>query len=132
MKKILFVLAICLAAGCTSKEKQAQAGAQNFLDAFLANDYNKAAEFCTDDFKIDFDKVLEDFKDLDTNVRALLISECSQYKAEIGAAQSINGTDTFSVNYKIVPVAADENAADKGFLSSSLKVVDGKVYRLGE
>ena len=132
MKKILFILAVCLLAGCTGNEKQAQQCAQQFLDAFLANDYDKAAEFCTNDFQIDFEKVVANFRTLDTNVRALLVSECSQYKAEILSAQSINGTDTFKVDYRIVKAQADTASANNGFIESSLKVVDGKVYQLGE
>lgn len=132
MKKILFILAVCLLAGCTGNEKQAHQGAQQFLDAFLANDYDKAAEFCTNDFQIDFEKVVANFRTLDTNVRALLVSECSQYKAEILSAQSINGTDTFKVDYRIVKAQADTASANNGFIESSLKVVDGKVYQLGE
>ena len=131
MKKIFLALAVCLAAGCTSKEEIAQAGAQNFLDAFLANDYEKAAGFCTDDFKVNFDRVTEDFRNLDTNVRALLVSECSQYTAKVVAAQNLNGSDTFKVGYKIIKAQASWDSIDN-FITNTLTVVEGKVSRLGE
>ena len=131
MKKTLFALAICILAGCTNKEKLAMEGAGNFLDAFLANDYNRAAECCTDGLKPEMIKAFEGFQQLDSNVRVLLVSECSQYKVEIGAVEKINDSDTFQVNYRIVKVEA-EPQADDTFISSSLKVVDGKVFMLGE
>ncbi len=131
MKKILAVLAICAIAGCTNKEEQALAGAENFLDAFLANDYAKAAECCTDDLKVELDKVLTDFRQLDSNVRALLVSECSQYRAEVGPVERIGDSDTLKVNYIIVKGESDAQGVGDA-ITNSLMVVDGKILKIGE
>ncbi len=131
MRKIFFALAICTLAGCTNKEKLAMEGAGNFLDAFLANDYNRAAECCTDEFRPEILKELESFRQLDSNVKALMVSECSQYKAEIDAVENIDDSDTFKVNYRIIKAVA-EPQANGAFISGSLKVVDGKIFMLGE
>ena len=131
MKKILAVLAICALAGCTNKEEQALAGAENFLDAFLANDYAKAAECCTDDLKVELDKVLTDFRQLDSNVRALLVSECSQYRAEVGPVERIGDSDTIKVNYRIIKGESDTQVTEN-VIASSLKVLDGKIMEIGE
>lgn len=132
MKKTLVALALCLmVAGCTNKEKQAQDCAGNFLDAFLSNDYDAAAECCSEDFREEFLKTTSGFKDLDSNIRALLISECSKFKAEIVAAKRIEDSDTVVVDYRIVR-DKDSLAFQKGAINGSLVVLDGKVKRLGK
>lgn len=131
MKKVLAVLAICAIAGCTNKEEQALAGAENFLDAYLANDYIKAAECCTGDLKAELDNVLADFRQLDSNVRALLVSECSQYRAEVGPVERIGDSDTIKVNYRIIKGESDTQVLDN-VITSSLKILDGKIMEIGE
>lgn len=131
MKKIFLALAVYMAVGCTSKEEIAQIGAQNFLDAYLANDYEKAAGFCTDEFKLEFEQVIADFRTLDTNIRALLVTECSKYAAKVVAAECINGSDTFKVGYKIVKSQPTGDSIDNCF-TNTLTVIEGKVNRLGE
>ena len=131
MKKVLAVLAICAIAGCTNKEEQALAGAENFLDAYLANDYIKAAECCTGDLKAELDNVLADFRQLDSNVRALLVSECSQYRAEVGPVERIGDSDTIKVNYRIIKGESDTQVMEN-VITSSLKVLDGKILKIGE
>jgi hypothetical protein len=131
MKKVLAVLAICAIAGCTNKEEQALAGAENFLDAYLANDYIKAAECCTGDLKAELDNVLADFRQLDSNVRALLVSECSQYRAEVGPVERIGDSDTIKVNYRIIKGESDTQVTEN-VITSSLKVLDGKILKIGE
>ena len=131
MKKVLAVLAICAIAGCTNKEEQALAGAENFLDAYLANDYIKAAECCTGDLKAELDNVLADFRQLDSNVMALLVSECSQYRAEVGPVERIGDSDTIKVNYRIIKGESDTQVTEN-VITSSLKVLDGKILKIGE
>lgn len=130
MKKILMALALCTAVSCTSKSDRAQQGAQNFLDAFLANDYNAAADCCTDGFQVDFNSVTESFKNLDEPIRAILSAECAGYKAEISSVERVAKSDTFIVNYSIVPVVLDSTKMKKGTINSTLVVVDGKVDKL--
>lgn len=123
MRKILFILAICSLAGCTNKEERAVESAGVFLDAFLANDYQKAAGCCSDTLKVEVDKAFERFRQLDTNIRALLVNECQQYRTEIGAAERIGDSDTIKVNYKIIKDSS---------ISGYLKVLEGKILSIGE
>ena len=132
MKKILAILAAGLIAGCTDVEKVASDNAQNFLDAFLANDYDKAAMMCTDGFKEDFNKVVKDFRELDTNVRALLVNECQQYRAQINSVERVNTSDTFKVEYRIVKAAQDSLSVETEYIDSNLTLVGDKVSGLGE
>lgn len=120
-----------MAAGCTNKEQQAQKGAQMFLDAFLNNEYDKAAVFCTDDIKEELNRAFEDFKNLDSNMRTLLVNECAQYKVEISSVARINESDSFKVEYKIVKATADSLASESGCIESNLTLVEGKVSRIG-
>lgn len=132
MKKISIALVACLAisAGCTNRQVQAEVSAQGFLDAFLANDYDKALQMCSEDFKGHFSKAVSGFRDLDSDIQKLLFEQCALYKAQVVASERINGSDTFKVNYKIVKAAADSAIFETGVINSSLLVVDDKVCSL--
>ncbi len=132
MKKLLLVVAVTLAVGCANKTNQAQECAQQFLDAFLANEYDAAAKMCSDDFQVNFAKATEDYRNLSDDIKTLLVEQCSSYKAVITSVERVNSSDTFVVNYNIVKPAVDSAAFEKGIISSSLKVVDGKVHQLNK
>lgn len=132
MKKTLVALALCLSAvGCTNKEKQAQACASDFLDSFLSNEYDVAAEYCSPGLKEEFLKTTAGFRNLDSNVRALLVSECSKFRAEIVSAGKKEGTDTVFVDYRIIR-DKDSVSFERGAITGTLTVVDGKIDRLGK
>ena len=132
MKKLLLLLAVCVLSGCANKAQQAQDSAQGFLDAFLANDFNAAAAFCSDDFKVEFGKAMEDFEKLDDSVKAMVMEQCSQLEMKIRSVERVNESDTFIVSYNIVKCAADSAGAEalQELVSSELKVVGGKVVSL--
>lgn len=132
MKKLLLAVAVTLAVGCTDKTNQAQESAQQFLDAFLANDYDAAAKLCSEDFKVDFAKATEDFRNLGDDIKAIVAQQCSSYKAVVTSVERVNSSDTFVVNYNIVKPAVDSTAFEKGIISSSLKIVEGKVQQLNK
>lgn len=119
MKKILVVFAAFLAAGCVGREEKAQDSALQFLDAFLHNDYERAAGCCADPLKENLIQATSRFNDLDSNVRALLVKECSKYEAEIISAGRVGKSDTVLVDYKI------------GDVEGTLSVLDDKIIRLG-
>ncbi len=119
MKKILVVFAAFLAAGCVSKEEKAQAAALQFLDAFLANDYEMAAGCCAEPLRQDLIVATAKFNELDSNVRALLVEECSKYEAEITGAARVGKSDTVCVEYRI------------GYIEGTLSVMGDKIIRLG-
>lgn len=77
---------------------------------------------------------MEDFSKLDDSVKILLKEQCSQLKAEVVSVERVNESDTFSVNYNIVRVCPDSSgvAAEQGLITSTLKVVDGKVASLNK
>lgn len=130
MKRIFMALALCVAVSCTNKSEVAQNGAQSFLDAFLANDFNTAAACCTEGFQEEFNAATESYRNLDGPIKALLQEECSRYKAEITSVRRVNESDTFLVNYNIVHIAADSLQMKKGAINSTLVVVEGKVDKI--
>lgn len=134
MKKLLIGLAVCILAGCANKTQQAQESAQGFLDAFLTNDFEKAALFCSEEFNDDFSQATEDFNKLDDSVKNMLKEQCSQLQAIISSVQRVNESDTFIVSYNIVKCVADStgDVAEQEFIVSELKLVDGKVVSLNK
>ena len=118
------------AAGCTNIEKQAQVSANGFLDAFLSNEYEKAAEYCTEEIKGELARATADFKTLEPSIKELLVSECSKYGAEVTGVARINKSDTVEVSYRIFK-KTDSLSFEKGSVTGTLNVVDGKISRLG-
>ena len=129
-RNIVAAAFVLLAAGCTNMEKQAEASANGFLDAFLSNEYDKAAEYCSQEVKSELDKATADFKTLEPSIKELLVSECSKYGAEVTGATRINKSDTVEVSYRIYK-KADSLSFEKGTVTGTLHVVDGKISRLG-
>ncbi len=133
MKKLFLAVAVILAVGCTNKANQAQECAQQFLDAFLANEYETAAKYCAPDFQVDFNRAMEDFNKLSDDIKVMIAQQCGNLEAVVTSVERVNSSDTFVVNYNIVKPAADStNAIEKGVISSSLRVVGGKVQQLNK
>ena len=134
MKKLLLAVAVTLAAGsCTGKADKVQECAQHFLDAFLANEYDQAAKYCTQEFEVEFSKAVEDYRNLSDDIRSMIVAQCSNLKAVITSVERVNSSDTFVVNYNIIKAAADTAAAyEEGVITSALKIVDGKVQQLNK
>ena len=130
IRNALAIACILLAAGCTDKEKQAETTAAGFLEAFLSNEYDKAAEYCSEDLRGEFLKATADFNSLEPSIKELLVEECNKYGAEIAGTARINKSDTVEVNYKIYR-KADSLSFEKGTITGKLQVVDGKVTTLG-
>lgn len=133
MKKLLLVIAATLAIGCSNKTNQAQECAQQFLDAFLANEYDVAAKYCEPEFEKEFSKALDDYRNLSDEIKNMVVTQCSRLKAVVTSVERVNSSDTFVVNYNIVRTAADTTAAfEEGVITSTLRVVDGKVQKLNK
>lgn len=131
MKKIFLALALCAAVSCSNKANQAQECAQNFLDAFLANDFETAVESCSENFRPGFSATIDNFRNLDESIKEIIRSECAKYRAEITSVERINESDTFQVAYTIVKVQPDTLSKIKeGAINSTLMVVGGKVEQL--
>lgn len=133
MKKGLFILAMCVLAGCANKEEQAQMAAGAFLEAFIANDFQAATQMCSENFKEEFEKSVSDFENLPDQVKQMLKEQCSQVKYEIVSVARIEKSDTFVVNYNIARVQEDTSSFQmQPLASSTLKIVGGKVDRLNK
>lgn len=132
MKKALFIFAICVLAGCASKGDKAQKVAEQFLDAYISNDFAAATEMCSDSFKELFSKTVKDFESLDPQVKEMLKEQCAQLKYEISLVERVNKSDTFNISYNIIRVLPDSSSFRDSVMASTLKVVDGKVARLNK
>ena len=87
---------------------------------------------CSEDFKEEFAKATEDYRNLRDDIKSIITQQCSSYRAVVTSVERVNSSDTFVVNYNIVKPAADSTAFEKGIISSSLKVVEGKVQQLNK
>ena len=132
MKKALFIFAICVLAGCASKADKAQKVAEQFLDAYISNDFTAATEMCSDGFKELFGKTVKDFESLDPQIKEMLKEQCAQLKYEISLVERVNKSDTFNISYNIIRVLPDSSSFRDSVMASTLKVVDGKVARLNK
>lgn len=133
MKKVLFIFAMCVLAGCSNKANKAQKAAEEFLDAFLQNDYKRATGLCSVQFQQEFGKSITDFESLNDPVKEMIKEQCAQLKYEITSVERINKSDTFNVNYNILKALPDSSSlSDKHMFSSTLKVVNGEIIQLNK
>lgn len=133
MKKLLLGIAVTFAVGCTNKTNQAQDCAQQFLDAFLANEYEIAAKHCSPEFEQEFSKAVDDYRNLSDDIKNMVVTQCSKLKAVVTSVERVNSSDTFVVNYNIIKAAADSAAVfEEGVITSTLRIVDGKVQKLNK
>ena len=133
MKKVLFILALCVMAGCSNKANKAQKAAEEFLDAFLQNDYKTATQLCSEQFGQEFEKSITDFENLNNPIKEMIKEHCAQLKYEIISVERINKSDTFNVNYNILKSLPDSSSlSDKQMFSSTLKVMGGEIIQLNK
>ena len=130
-KRYIIAAAVLLAAGCTNKEKLAETTANGFLEAYLANEYEKAAEFCNEELGSKFMEATADFSSLDPSVRELIVAECEKYGAEVTGVMQVNKSDTVEVQYQIYK-KADSLSFERGKVTGYLKIVGGKITKLGQ
>lgn len=131
MKKVFSILAVCLLASCADKASQAQGCADKFLDAFLKNDLEGAAQLCSESFKPEFSRSVEDFRNLPQQVKEMVQEQCSALEYEISLVERINKSDTFIVEYNIRRAEPDTAAfRQQELVESALRIVDGKVDAL--
>ena len=132
MKKLLFIFAICILAGCANKADKAQKAAEQFLDAYITNDFTAATELCSEDFKELFGKTIKDFESLDPQIKEMLKEQCAQLKYEISLVERVGKSDTFNVNYNILKNTTDSSSFQYPLITITLKIVGGKVARLNK
>ena len=131
MKKAFSILALCLLAGCANKADQAQNCAGKFLGAFLGNDFDGATQLCSESFKPEFGKTMDNFRNLNSQVKEMIQEQCSQLKYEITSVQRVNKSDTFMVEYNIRRVEPDTAAfRQQELVTGTLRVVGGKIDAL--
>lgn len=131
MKRVFSILALCILAGCADKAGQAQGCADKFLDSYLKNDFEGAAQQCSDGFRQEFNKTIEDFRNLSPQVKEMLQEQCSKLEYGITSVQRVNKSDTFIVEYNIQVAEPDSTAfRQQELVSSTLRVVGGKVDAL--
>ena len=131
MKKVFSILALCLLAGCADKAGQAQDCAEKFLGSYLKNDFEGAAQLCSEGFKPEFSMAIEDFKTLSPQIKEMLQEQCGLLKYEITGVQRVNKSDTFIVDYNICRSEPDTSAFKQlELVKSTLMVVGGKVDAL--
>lgn len=133
MKKVLFIFAMCVLAGCANKADKAQNTAEEFLDAFLQNDYKRATQLCSSEFQQVFGETIKDFENLQDPVKEMIKEHCAQLKYEITSVERVNKSDTFNVNYDIVKALPDSSSLTSfQVFSSTMQIVKGEVAKLNK
>ena len=133
MKKVLFIFAMCVLAGCANKDDNAQKAAEEFLGAFLQNDFKKASQLCSDEFQQEFGRTIKDFENLDNSAKQMITDYCAQLKYEITLVERINKSDTFNVQYNIVKALPDSSSIpSQQMFSTSMQIVKDKIAKLNK
>jgi len=129
MKKVGFLvfmlMTLVLVSSCGNKTDEAKMQAVEFLDAYFKVDYARAAEYCTDELKVEIIKAFQQIESLESGVKESVIQNTSQAKAEITSVDTESKRDTVLVNYKVI-LPSFPNGIDNRL---SL-VKEGKVWKI--
>ena len=133
MRKIIVIFILSLFFGCSQKENKAESCANGFLKAFIENDYAKAAEFCNADIASKFIDAAEQFNNLDSTTRAVLVKMGEDLSYEIKSVERREKTDSVKVTYhllKVVKGSATEQQSNERLKSGTLVIVNGIIEEM--
>ena len=122
-KFLLFAVATALLAACNRGPKPEEI-AQEFLNSYLATDYEKAASYCTPALSQDLLQALEEAEALNDEIKEKIKQHTPNYKAQINSIEITKSKDTVIIAYSIVNgTATDSLTAAKQIITSSLSVI---------
>lgn len=119
MKKIkiiipfLISIPLFLLAGCSNGEKP-QKNATEFLEAYFATDYTKAASYCTPELAEDFTQAVKELEELSPEVKELMKRHTRNYAPKILSVEEPKGKDTVIVSYSIIKRAEADSISTGG------------------
>lgn len=108
-------------AGCSSQKPEKVA--EDFLNAYFAAEYEKAAEYCTPELGNDLMSALEQTQALDEAIRANIQKYTKFYKPQVVKTQQPSKKDSVIVNYIVINTAADSLSASRQVKESRVHIV---------
>ncbi len=119
MKKIKIIITFLISiplfilAGCSSGEKP-QKSATDFLEAYFATDYAKAASFCTPELAEEFTQAVKELDELSPEVKELMKRHTGNYTPKILSVEEPKGKDTVIISYSIIKRAEADSISTGG------------------
>ncbi len=95
------ILAATMFTSCNSGPKP-EAIAEEFLNAYLSTDYEKAASFCSPTLSQDLMKALEQAEALNEEIKAKIKKHTPNFKPQIDSLSRNKSKDTVKVYYSII------------------------------
>ncbi|MFA6677556.1 MAG: hypothetical protein WCS34_08225 [Bacteroidales bacterium] len=125
MKKFIVILVSAACAGlllvsCNDNRTKASDVSLDFLNAYFSTDYNKAASFCDDSLSSKLLEACQNFENLDSTIKADIISSSKNIKFSINSSKKINDSlmevsyqaeitsDTAPIESKMILKKSDE------------------------
>jgi hypothetical protein len=130
MRKIVIAAGCFMAAAtllttsCKSDAEKPENVATDFLTAYLAADFNKAAGFCTDQLSGELKEAVKEIENLDEPLKKQIQASTAAFAPQIGEIEKLGKGDTLIVNYSVVSKGIDSTSnivAD--VIKSSLMIV---------
>ena len=101
-KITLFVIVLFFATSCSNRAEEINATADAFLKAYFNNNFDEAANLCTDKLKGLVLEVSADFEKLEPSVKDAVMAKTVLITTEIVSINEGESKDTISLNYKII------------------------------
>lgn len=117
-------LATFLTMSCKSDVQKPENVATDFLTAYLAADFNKAAGFCTNKLSEELKEAVKEIENLDEPLKKQIQASTAAFAPQINDIEKLGKGDTLIVNYSVVSKGIDSTSnivAD--VIKSSLTVV---------
>ncbi|MEG0517373.1 MAG: hypothetical protein RR555_00710 [Bacteroidales bacterium] len=130
MKKILtaagcfMAVATLLTISCKPAGEKPENVATDFLTAYLAADFNKAAGFCTNQLSGELKEAVKEIENLDEPLKKQIQASTATFAPQIDKIEKLGKGDTLIINYSVVSKDIDSTSnivAD--VIKSSLMIV---------
>lgn len=124
-KKISIILLAAIPVLSCSNGPKPENVAEEFLNAYLSTDYEKAASLCTPSLNKDLLKALEERDALDEKIKENIKRHTQHYKPQINTTSLNKNRDTAVVEYSVINIPATAASSDCS-IESRLSLVKEK------
>lgn len=117
------VTAFFLFNACSPKGPKPEQVTQEFLNAYLTTDFNKAATYCTEKLSGELLEAVKEIGNLSEPLKKHISESAGKFTSRVDNIDKPGNGDTLLVHYSILENGTDSTLAASGIISSSLSLI---------
>lgn len=108
---------------CAPKGPKPEQVTQEFLNAYLTTDFNKAATYCTEKLSEELQEAVKEIDNLSEPLKKHISESAEKFTSQVDRIEKPGNGDTLLVHYSILENGTDSIQAKSGIISSSLSLI---------